>query len=276
MVCSLAVPVCNTLQRTAAHCNTCLGTYDMVHASAVPLDSLQHTVTLQHTATHCNTLQHTAVHCITLQHIAAHCSTLKHTATHCNTLHNTLHLFSHLLGALGHLRHGACLGCTSWFIASHCNTLQHTATHCNTSQATGSVVPVCFGASGADCTGVKVTVPAGYGDLWSDLLPFTVSPGTNLIVSWFQICGPDYHVTWPADSQQTWVAGFTNSEALKQIFSSIPVGPNVITNVKQIYLVTSADYSSSTFFFPLLLFILSTSKTEQSQIFFSKRTEDFW
>jgi len=83
------------------------------------------------------------------------------------------------------------------YLLSHCNTLQHTATYCNTLQhiagsVTGSVVPVCFGASGADCTGVTVTVPASYGDLWSNLLHFTVLPGTDVIVFWFKICGPDY------------------------------------------------------------------------------------
>ena len=84
-------------------------------------------------------------------------------------------------------------------------------------------------------------MPAGYGDLWSNLLPFTVSPDTDVIVSWFKICGPDYYVTWPADSQQTWVAGDTNSKTLAPTLSSIPVSTVVVTNVEKIELVTSAD-----------------------------------
>ena len=66
---------CETLQRTATHCNT--------HCNI-----LQHTATAQWTHIdvqrnashsppdkHCNTLQHTATHCKTLQHIATHCKT---------------------------------------------------------------------------------------------------------------------------------------------------------------------------------------------------------
>jgi len=86
-----ALPVLDTLQLAATHCNTLYST--VTHCSS-----------LQHTATHCNTLQHTAALCNTLQLAATHCNTLLHTATHCNTLQRT---------------------------ATHCNTLQHTATHCN-------------------------------------------------------------------------------------------------------------------------------------------------
>ena len=79
--------MCNTLQRTATHCNTLRHTNRNVH--------MWHDIcnTLQHTATHCNTLQHTATRCdiLTAMFIsdmtyAAHCSTLQHTAAHCNTL----------------------------------------------------------------------------------------------------------------------------------------------------------------------------------------------
>jgi len=119
---------CDTLQRTAPHCNI------------LQRNSLQHTATrgwkcvtgtlcdllgvtmlrlvathMQHTATHCHTLPHTATHCHTLPHTATHCNTLPHTATHCrlrqrNTLQHT---------------------------ATYCSILQHTAaqqsaSHCNT------------------------------------------------------------------------------------------------------------------------------------------------
>jgi len=103
---------CNTLQRTAAHCNT------LQHATTrcdthIHIDTCINAATycnaLQHTATHCNTLKHAATRCNTLQHTATHCNTPQHTATHWNTLQHT---------------------------ATHCNTLQHTATHCNMLQHT--------------------------------------------------------------------------------------------------------------------------------------------
>ena len=93
--------LCNTLQRTAAYCNT------LRHAGSGlgARSDWQLCDTLQHTATHCNTLHHTATHCSTLQHAATHCNTqglglgarsnlhlcnaLQHTATHCNTLQHT-------------------------------------------------------------------------------------------------------------------------------------------------------------------------------------------
>ena len=61
---------CNTLQRTATHCNTQIASRGS--------ETTQQRAKLQHTATH--TLQHTATHCNT--HTAKHCNTLKHTATH--------------------------------------------------------------------------------------------------------------------------------------------------------------------------------------------------
>jgi len=59
---------CNTLQHTAAHCNS--------HAT--------HCNTLQHAATHCNTLQHTATHwnIPQLQLPTTHCNAPQHPATH--------------------------------------------------------------------------------------------------------------------------------------------------------------------------------------------------
>jgi len=124
--------LCNTLQRTAAYCNT------LRHAGSGlgARSDWQLCDTLQHTATHCNTLQHagsglgvrsdlhlcnvlqhTATHCNTLHHTATHCSTLQHAATHCNTQGLGLGARSNL-----HL----------------CNALQHTATHCNTLQHTAT------------------------------------------------------------------------------------------------------------------------------------------
>jgi len=58
----------NTLQRTAAQCNSLCSNM------------------LQHAATRCNTLQHTATHCNTLQHTATNCNTLQHTVAHCCTM----------------------------------------------------------------------------------------------------------------------------------------------------------------------------------------------
>ena len=76
-------------------------------------NTLQHCITLHHTAPHCNTLQHTALHCNTLHHTAKHCKTLQNTATHCNTWQ---YVKSVGLNILQHT-------------ASYCNTLQQPATH---------------------------------------------------------------------------------------------------------------------------------------------------
>jgi len=65
----LTITLYNTLQHTAAHCNTRV--LRMVYRSdAKGAQNCAKSVnynTLQHTATHCNdTLQHTATHCNTL------------------------------------------------------------------------------------------------------------------------------------------------------------------------------------------------------------------
>jgi len=59
-----AATLCNTLQHTAAQCNTLL--IESTHRSR---PNSRYNI-LQHTATYCNTLQHTATHCNTLQHTA--------------------------------------------------------------------------------------------------------------------------------------------------------------------------------------------------------------
>jgi len=136
---TLAATHCNTLQRTATHCNApqhinvnaeqAADTTRGIPVTRIDKISLQHARcnTLQRTATHCNALQHTATHkykCGTgcryyawhsrdsywqnitatrsLQHTATHCNALQCTATHCNTLQRT---------------------------ATYCNALQRTATH---------------------------------------------------------------------------------------------------------------------------------------------------
>jgi len=108
---SSSATCCNTLQRTATHCNsplqhtlqqptcrvqTCAGPLPMSSSPATRCNTLQRTAT-----THCNTLQHTATHCnnpppksalvpgLTMRASSATCcNTLRRTATtHCN---NTL------------------------------------------------------------------------------------------------------------------------------------------------------------------------------------------
>jgi len=63
-----------TLQHTATHCLYTRTRYQqegkMPHKTEGTRNSLQHT------AAHCNTLQHTATHCNTLQQTATHCNTL--------------------------------------------------------------------------------------------------------------------------------------------------------------------------------------------------------
>ena len=96
--------LCDTLQLTAAHCNT-----------------LQHTADVQRIATNRYTLRHSVTHCNSLQHTAAHCNTLQHTATHCRC---AMHC--------NQVLHSATPCDTLQLTAAHCNTLQHTAAHCNT------------------------------------------------------------------------------------------------------------------------------------------------
>ena len=78
-----SVERCN-FERTAAHCNILQHTA-IKHPA---IHSATHCNTLQRTATHCDILGHTATHCNKLQNTATHCYTLKYAATHCNTLHN--------------------------------------------------------------------------------------------------------------------------------------------------------------------------------------------
>ena len=107
----------NTLQHTAARCNTLQHTHCNIlqytcHISALSLHMYvnvdKHFNTLQHTVARCNTLQHThcnthtATHTLQHTHCNTHCNT--HAATHCNT-HTATHTLQH----------------------THCNT--HTATH---------------------------------------------------------------------------------------------------------------------------------------------------
>ena len=105
-------PHCNTVQRTATHCNTSLAHIIRAplaghHITARHCKTLQDTATQElltllarpsrstispqdtdHTATHCNTLQHKSnSHCQSTPHgTPYHFKTLQHTATHCNTL----------------------------------------------------------------------------------------------------------------------------------------------------------------------------------------------
>jgi len=71
-------------------------------SAATHCNTLQHTATLQATATYYKTMQHTTTPCNTLQQIATHCNTLQHTAAYYKTMQHT---------------------------TTPCNTLQHTATH---------------------------------------------------------------------------------------------------------------------------------------------------
>ena len=154
----LSAAHCNTLQRTATHCNNTLQ-QNATHYN----NALQ-----QHTATHCNYAGcHVASRydimsyrdiphgCSVLQLVVAVCCSVlqwfRHdvischivcTATHCNTLqHTTIHL--HLSSGAKNIFMGGkcgqpnCLHCNTLHrTATHCNTLQYTATHCNTLQHT--------------------------------------------------------------------------------------------------------------------------------------------
>ena len=92
------------------------------HATTPPKEFLQHTATLQHTASHCNSLEknlptltlllHQKSLCNTLQHTAAHGNTRQHMATYCNTVKRNL-------PALMLLLHQKSLS----------NTQRHTTTH---------------------------------------------------------------------------------------------------------------------------------------------------
>jgi len=79
---------CNTLQHTAAFCNTLqltvsIRTIALLCDAGYELRCYQ----MQRTVTHFNTLQHTATHCHTLQHTLTHYDALEHTfSTHTNTL----------------------------------------------------------------------------------------------------------------------------------------------------------------------------------------------
>jgi len=65
----------NTLQHTAARCNTLTATHcnTLTRTHCTNIDAVGTQVSVQHTAKHC----------ITLQHIVTHCNTP--TATHCKT-----------------------------------------------------------------------------------------------------------------------------------------------------------------------------------------------
>ena len=59
---------------------------------------------------------------------------------------------------------------------------------------------VCFSAAGVaagDCTGQDIAVSAGTDGLWSDYFSLGLNPQHDYIVSFWQICGPDYYVEWP-------------------------------------------------------------------------------
>jgi len=129
------LPLCNTLQHAATHCNTPQhSTHTLCHIVCV---YLLHTIyTHSHPTTHCNTLHTLYTHSMRVVathtlHTLPHCNTLQHTATHCNTLQHTATLYTH---SMSH-----CMR----VVATHtlhtlplCNTLQHTATHYNTLQHT--------------------------------------------------------------------------------------------------------------------------------------------
>ena len=51
-----------------------------------------------------------------------------------------------------------------------------------------------------------MTITGGGDGVWSRYLLFHVDPGRDYIVSWWQVCYPDYYVEWPVSSGeiQTW------------------------------------------------------------------------
>jgi len=102
---------CNTLQRTAVHCNAwwrhdgVLLYWCVTHCVAVCV-RLYGVVTwwFEHTAAHCSTIQQTA------KHVASHCNTLQHSVIHSAIMSRYMHML----------------------IATHCNI--HRNTHFNTLQ----------------------------------------------------------------------------------------------------------------------------------------------
>ena len=139
---------CKTLQTHCdTHCNTLqYRRYQGTLCSCLRslCNTLQHSKTMQHTATHCkdcNRQQHTATQMISreallmpgvaLHHVATHCNAQQHTTItlqpHCNTLQHRQYQ-----GRLCSCLRSLCT--TLQYTATHCNTLQHTATHYNSVQ----------------------------------------------------------------------------------------------------------------------------------------------
>jgi len=139
---------CNTLQRTATHCNMLCVNRDARHdVFQLWHDSFIRVTWITPPETHCNTLQH----CSTLQHM------LDMIYSNCDMTH--LYVRKYLI----HVWHDSFIRVT-WLIhmcdmphsfvwhdvlptslwntlqhaAANCNTMQHTATHCNTLQHTAT------------------------------------------------------------------------------------------------------------------------------------------
>ena len=156
--------LCNTLQHTAAYCNTLQLSSDLTFEKVYYIGSCYLFIhRLQHTATHCNCavgwLLRTSttsypcvcshIHCNTLQHTATEqwadfwvyrvvflvmfIHVLQHTATYCNVQTcNTLQLSSELTFQKFFDMVSLCMFThTLQDTAAHCNTLQHTTTLCN-------------------------------------------------------------------------------------------------------------------------------------------------
>jgi len=155
---------CNTLQHTATHCKTIQHT--ATHLQHTHCNTLHHIAThCKHTVTHCNTLQHTAPHCNTLHHTASHCTTLQHTATHCNTLQHT---------------------------ATHCNTLQHAATNCKILQHTAT-----------HCTTLQLECIAGHAPSSLRLVMSGSSISANLRTLWsIWVCNTLQHTSTHCNTLQ--------------------------------------------------------------------------
>ena len=141
-ICNVIATHCNPLQHTATHCiqarrpsRLAVVVSRHIHCNttlqlAVTNNTLQHSDTLQHTATLCKMTLSLSYCCIsthTLQHNSAtHYNTLQHTATHCNTLQHTADKRDDLLAQ-------PLLYLDTRTATQHCNTLQHTVTpvtHC--------------------------------------------------------------------------------------------------------------------------------------------------